>query len=273
MNKRMNSRIRRVSVPVNRVVRNRFSESARSLAKALGWRVNRLATGVSTPPPSGLVVNWGCSRSPVDLRNAKRVFNAPGAVALATDKLASFRRFAESGVPVPPFWTDKVQVDRRGIVLARTKLRGSGGDGIVVVRDGAPLPDAPLYTGYIRKDAEERIHVVCGKVVAVQQKRRDSEAEQTADQKLIRNHNNGWVFAVHNVVFRDDNQRHACEDASIRAIAALGLDFGAVDLVVARKTGAPYVLEVNTAPGIESPTILEAYRVAFLEQARGNHNE
>jgi glutathione synthase/RimK-type ligase-like ATP-grasp enzyme len=200
------------------------------------------------------------------------VFNLPEAVALATDKLASFRRFAEAGVPTPPFWTDKTQVDRRGIVLARTKLRASGGAGIVVVREGGVLPDAPLYTGYIRKDAEYRFHVVCGKVIAVQQKRRDSEAEQTADQKLIRNHDNGWVFAVHNVVFRDDNQRQACEDASTRAITALGLDFGAVDLVVARKTGAPYILEVNTAPGIESPTILEAYRAAFSSNSGGNHS-
>jgi glutathione synthase/RimK-type ligase-like ATP-grasp enzyme len=184
-------------------------------------------------------------------------------VALATDKIAAFRRFVEAGVPAPPFWLRKEEVDRRGIVLARTKVRGSGGEGIVVVREEGTLPDAPLYTGYIRKDAEYRFHVVCGRVIAVQQKRRDSEAEQTDDQKLIRNHDNGWVFAVNNVVFRNDEQRQACEQASIGAIAALGLDFGAVDLVVAKKTGAPFVLEVNTAPGIESPTILEAYRGAF----------
>jgi glutathione synthase/RimK-type ligase-like ATP-grasp enzyme len=200
---------------------------------------------------------------------ATRVLNRPEGVALATDKIGCFRRLAEVGVPVPPFWTTKEEVDRKGIVLARTKVRGSGGEGIVVVRDGDTLPDAPLYTGYIRKDAEYRIHVALGKVIAVQQKRRDSEAEQTPDQKLIRNHDNGWVFAVNNVVFRDDKQRQACEHASINAVAGLGLDFGAVDLVVARKTGQPYVLEVNTAPGIESPTILEAYRAAFAAEAGG----
>ena len=226
----------------------------------------------STPPPSGSVVNWGCSRLPVDTGRAKRVFNQPQGVALATDKIACFRRLQEVGVPVPPFWTAKGDVNRKGIVLARTTVRGSGGEGIVVVREGDNLPDAPLYTGYIRKDAEYRIHVVCGKVVAVQQKRRDSEAEQTPDQRLIRNHDNGWVFAVNNVVFRDDKQRQECEDASIRAVAGLGLDFGAVDLVVARKTGAPYVLEVNTAPGIESPTILEAYRAAFTAETGGDRN-
>lgn len=197
------------------------------------------------------------------------MFNQPQAVAIATNKTAAFAKMKEHGVPVPAFWTNKQEVERRDTVLARTTVRGSGGEGIIVVRVGDDLPDAPLYTGYIRKDAEYRFHVVCGKVIATQQKRRDSEAEQTADQKLIRNYDNGWVFAVNNVVFRDDNQKKECEDASIGAIAALGLDFGAVDLVVARKTGAPYVLEVNTAPGIESPTILEAYRAAFTREAGG----
>jgi glutathione synthase/RimK-type ligase-like ATP-grasp enzyme len=197
------------------------------------------------------------------------VFNPPAAVALASNKITAFQRFAEAGVSTPPFWTDKQQVDRRSIVLARINVRGSGGDGIVVVREGEALPDAPLYTGYIRKDAEYRLHVVLGKVIAIQQKRRDSEAEQTPDQRLIRNHVNGWVFAVNNVVFRDDNQKQDCENECVRAIASLGLDFGAVDLVVARKTGTPYVLEVNTAPGIESPTILEAYRSAFAAHTLG----
>jgi glutathione synthase/RimK-type ligase-like ATP-grasp enzyme len=197
------------------------------------------------------------------------VFNRPEAVALASNKITALQKFAEAGVSTPLFWTDKQQVDRRSIVLARTNVRGSGGDGIVVVREGDALPDAPLYTAYIRKDTEYRLHVVLGKVIAIQQKRRDSEAEQTADQRLIRNHANGWVFAVNNVVFRDANQKQECEHESIRAIASLGLDFGAVDVVVARKTGKPHVLEVNTAPGIESPTILEAYRAAFTDVGMG----
>jgi D-alanine-D-alanine ligase-like ATP-grasp enzyme len=48
---------------------------------------------------------------------------------------------------------------------------------------------------------------------------------------------------------------------SISAVNTLGLDFGAVDLIVA-KDGRVYVLEVNTAPGIEGIT-LEKYVKAF----------
>ena len=175
-------------------------------------------------------------------------------------------------MPCPEFWTPANigEVQRKGVILiARTTTRGSGGDGIVVVRETDTLPNAPLYTRYVRKQAEYRIHVVRDSAILIQQKRRDSEAEQDADQKLIRNHANGWVFAVNNVEFKDDKQKDECVAASIAAVRSLGLDFGACDLVTDRKTGQPYVLEVNTAPGLESPTLIEAYASAFKSIAGG----
>lgn len=156
-----------------------------------------------------------------------------------------------------------LQETRGGIVLARTRVASSGGTGIVVCRAQEELPNAPLYTGYIRKSAEYRVHVVLGEVVLIQQKRKENEVEQTADQRLIRNRANGWVFSVNNVTFADEDQRATIERVANDAISALGLDFGAVDLVVSKKDGTPYVLEVNTAPGIESPTLLAAYQGAF----------
>lgn len=44
------------------------------------------------------------------------------------------------------------------------------------------------------------------------------------------------------------------ETEAIKAVNALGLDFGAVDIVTEKNTGIPYVLEVNTAPGNEGTT-------------------
>lgn len=219
--------------------------------------------GVSSPLPSRLLINWGCSKLPVPTTAGQVVLNQPAAVQLATDKLATFKRFKEAQIRHPVWWTDAEAVDRRGIVLARTKLRASGGDGIVVCREDGQLPAAPLYTKYIRKNAEYRLHVLRDTVLVIQQKRRDSEAEQTADQKLIRNHANGWVFAVNDVSFINEDQRKQCEQLAVSAVKSLGLDFGAVDLVVSAKEGLPYVLEINTAPGIESPTLLAAYTAGF----------
>lgn len=252
------------------VLRNRFSESARSLAAALGCRVNstQLLDELRAPLLRyGLLINWGCSRLPVRVDPRQSVLNSTEAVALAKNKLASFNRMREQNVPIPEFWTDQqaaaVSMKAGSIVLCRTTLTGSGGEGIVVARQPNELVRAPLYTAYIRKHSEYRFHVMRGQVIAIQQKRRDSEAEQTADQKLLRNHANGWVFAVNNVEFKDEAQKTACSDAAIRAVGALGLDFGAVDLVVSAKRGLPFVLEVNTGPGLESPTVLAAYAAAI----------
>jgi len=56
------------------------------------------------------------------------------------------------------------------------------------------------------------------------------------------------------------------EEFSVGAVKALGLDYGAVDVVLG-VNGRFYVLEVNTAVGMEG-TILKAYTNKFLEVAR-----
>jgi glutathione synthase/RimK-type ligase-like ATP-grasp enzyme len=226
--------------------------------------VNKITAAISTLPQYGLFVNWGCSKLPVNALPGQKVLNKPEACALAKNKLLTFQKFKAAGVPHPEWWTNKNEIDRKSIIIARQSLTGSGGDGIVVIRpEDKEVANAPLYTRYIQKTAEYRLHVVNGRVIAVQQKRKDGEAEQTADQKLIRNHANGWNFAINNVTFANDEQRNQCEQAAVASVAALGLDFGAVDLVVSKKDPRPYVLEVNTAPGIESPTILEQYTNNF----------
>lgn len=51
------------------------------------------------------------------------------------------------------------------------------------------------------------------------------------------------------VVVSDETKAEA-----VKAVAALGLDFGAVDIVIDRE-GKPVILEVNTAPGIQGTTL------------------
>lgn len=225
-------------------------------------------------PQYGTLLNWGCSQLPLKVAPGQTVLNKPEAVANAKCKLRTFELFRKAGVPHPQWWTPEnvKEAKRQGaILIARTTTRGSGGEGIVVVREEDKLPKAPLYTLYIRKDSEYRVHVVGDKAIQIQQKRKDTEAEQDQDQKLIRNHANGWVFAVNNVQFKNDRQRERVVEASIAAVRSLGLDFGAVDLVVDRKTGEPFVLEVNTAPGLESPTLIGAYATSFATITGGNN--
>ena len=151
---------------------------------------------------------------------------------------------------------------RDGIYLARTKVTGSGGDGIVVVRPKDEVPPAPLYVKYIPKREEYRVHVAFGKVIFAQQKRRVIEREQTKDEKLIRNHANGWVFCPVDVESLTEDMK----DVALAACASLGLDFGALDIIVGRDDGLAYCLECNSAPGLSSPGLIEAYSKAFTEE-------
>jgi hypothetical protein len=122
-----------------------------------------------------------------------------------------------------------------------------------------------LYVKYIPKLREFRAHVAFGHVIFLQEKKRKTENEQTDDQKLIRNHDNGWVFCINDIQLTDA-ERTSINAEAVKATTALGLDFGAVDLILGKKDNLPYILEVNTAPGLESPGLIEAYKNAFLAQ-------
>jgi glutathione synthase/RimK-type ligase-like ATP-grasp enzyme len=210
---------------------------------------------------SSLVVNWG-STLPLTAVNA---VNNPQAVALAVDKLDTFNMLLKSGVSIPEFVTQPPE-GREGIWLARTRLRASGGEGIVVLRKDDEVVPAPLYVKYVPKLLEYRVHVFNqpgGSETYVQQKLRRNGVEQDRDQALLRNHENGWVFA----------QPTTAPPSSViteatAAVEYLGLDFGAVDIIVGRDDGKAYVLEVNTAPGLQGETTLKFYAEAIDKLTR-----
>lgn len=208
-----------------------------------------------------LLVNWG-STAPLAAG-----LNTVAAISVARDKLRTFQTLAAAGFTnIPKFWTNRDEAQReRGssIVLERHTLTGQSGSGIQVRREGDALENAPLYVEYVRKTKEFRVHVFCGEAIAVQEKRRESDNEQTADQKLIRNRDNGWVFCVNDI-----QEPAALRELAVAACRAVGLDFGAVDMIQSKR-GEVYVLEINTRPGIESPTVLDAYANAIVRKING----
>ena len=236
----------------------RPSGGAQALNEALG-EASRLVRRVPIPRQYTTIINWGNS-NPIEAQHNVRVVNNPAAISVAVNKSSALSAMQAAGVRVPTFTREAPQ-DHRGIWLARHSLTGSGGNGIQVVREGEPMPDAPLYVQYVRKTAEYRIHVAFGTVFMCQFKLRRADNEQTADQKLIRNHDNGWVFAPRPV----DELPLTVKEEAIKAVAALGLDFGAVDMIICKREDLPYILEVNTAPGIESPTLKQEYGRIFRE--------
>lgn len=229
------------------------SSSVRELKKALGCKVLRLTPSKYKDSPEKIILNWGSSKCPYKL---SKIVNKPENVAIASNKIESFKRLTNT---VP--WTTNIEIAEGWItdeklVVCRTIVSGYGGKGIVLAESHDQLVAAPLYTQYVKKSAEYRVHVFCGKVIHVQEKRK---RKGEAVNHKIRNHENGWVFCTNGVDILEEGKT-----AAVQAIEELGLDFGAVDLIYNKHHQKYYVLEVNTAPGLVGTTI-QKYKEAIYE--------
>ncbi|MNJ09659.1 hypothetical protein D3C77_38070 [compost metagenome] len=103
------------------------------------------------------------------------------------------------------------------------------------------------------KKEEYRIHVFNGEVVDVQRKARKKDVPDDQVNWKVRNLANGFIFARGEEAL--GNVPQDVLDQAVKAVAALGLDFGAADVVYNDKQGKAYCLEVNTAPGLSGSTL------------------
>jgi glutathione synthase/RimK-type ligase-like ATP-grasp enzyme len=218
------------------------SRSAKALADALGGKVLKKEGSKFIRQPLDVVINWGDSQA-----GNLSCLNLPGNVAAASNKRIAFEKMKEAKVNVPSFASSKRDVSWSGPTVVRHKLSGHSGEGIEIT-DAGDLPDAPLYVQYVPKKTEYRVHVVGQRIVLIQRKARNPQCDNP--NWKVRNHDNGFIF-----VRNDVKAPSGVEEQAIRAITALGLDFGAVDIIWNEKQSKPYVLEVNTAPGLEGSTI------------------
>lgn len=206
-----------------------------------------------------VVINWGSSKieNPEVLKC--RVLNPPKVVALCSNKLSFFEALVGKGVSIPDWTTDKKVafdwVAKGNVVCARTILNGHSAAGLVIMHkdDLKSLVDAPLYTKYVPKKEEFRVHVINKKVVDVQRKalRNGWVEEHGADINYrVRNLANGFIYMRQDIKVPESVTKEA-----VNAVAAIGLDFGAVDVIFNEKKNQAFVLEINTAPGLEGQSI------------------
>lgn len=235
------------------------SQSAKALAQALG--VKRLK-------PEGKMIaesfiNWGASKINRDYGMVAGIYNHPDNVGIAANKLKTFLAL-DGVVPIPDYTTDLVEAQEwlnSGItVVERHTLTGHSGEGIRLVEFDEELSvDAKLYVQYIKKEREYRLHVFRDEVFFVQRKARALDVPDDEVNWKVRNHANGFIYANQNIELPD-----VAKEMAVEAIQTLGLDFGAVDMIYNARQNKFYVLEINTAPGLQGST-LEAYVKKFQE--------
>lgn len=279
---------------------DRPSNGAINLKEALGATMMRSVGSTYTGRRAGAVINWGCVNSEAQrlahiAETAGRPFlNHPTFVSHAVNKGMFFdkmrRELPQFTIPFVDNFDDAIDLVEQGSrMYARTILNGHSGKGIVLmvnardvereaiqrVVNGGSMPvyrpgddlrqslrDCKLFTqGVAGKRTEYRVHVVSGQVILVQQKRRKEDwGNNPHYNSLVRNLESSWIYAVN----LDQLGLEAVKEAATRAVLTFGLDFGAVDVIYKHQTEQAFVLEINTAPGLDQDgSALTAYTEAF----------
>jgi hypothetical protein len=168
------------------------------------------------------------------------------------NKIEQFQRFQRDNVSCPAFTTDATQLANLGskTVFARTLVNSTNGRGIVEFELGeGQAPRAPLYTAYVPKKAEYRVHVFGDEVIDIQQKRKKRGHESERDTR-IRNVQNGYVYCREGIT-----PPAGIDTLAINAVKACSYQYGAVDIIFNEKRNQCYVLEVNSRPGLMGTTL------------------
>lgn len=245
------------------------SESAKVVADMFNCKRMRLDNSTVRDRDDLNLINWG--NSTVDLSHlpSAKVFNKPENVKLASHKTKFFETIEEhnksASVKVNiPDWSTSVRTARQWYndgfdVVVRHTVQSHSGNGLELIpynediRADQAIPKAPLYTKYMKKRDEYRVHVCNGEAIFVQRKAVDSSMNGVANYQ-IRNRNNGFIFAIQNL----DPDPSVLSNA-VNAVEALGLDFGAVDVIWNERRQLATVIEVNTACGLRSETSRDRY--------------
>lgn len=175
------------------------------------------------------------------------------------NKYEELRRLFQAGVPVPEHAPQHPEDEHCYFLpgwLARTAHHTQARDLLAGIRAG------DFYVKKIDTVREHRIHVFDGRVIRVQTKQ---PTPGMTPHPWIRSESSGWTL-----VARPDLTAlvpRGAREIAKRAVAALGYEFGAVDMGV-KPDGSVVVWEVNTSPGLGGGTA-QAYARAIMAKYGG----
>lgn len=160
-----------------------------------------------------------------------------------SDKITRMKAMSRNGVQLVPWAIGKDAHDLKLPLYAR-KSRGFGAKDLMPVFQREEI-DWRIAAGWdwfssvVPIAHELRCWIWRGELLDTYEKRMDRPQDYRA---MGRNFGQGFEFAL-------VKERNQATRQAILAVDSLGLDFGAVDLII-EKGGDALVLEVNTAPGV-----------------------
>jgi hypothetical protein len=180
--------------------------------------------------------------------------------------LDQLRRFRNRGIPCPDFTTD-IEVARAWVkdgaqVFGRNKRHTKGQD--IVDQRSSAWGGKEFWSKVVPIAREYRVHIFDREHIQQALKVLDPAAKRTRTDDLpIRNTETGWRY---DHLF---NPPHESISLARRAVQELGYLWGAVD-ILEDASGNGYVLEVNTAPGMDDTTA-RAYAKAIEKYVQKAH--
>lgn len=204
---------------------------------------------------NSVIIRWG-TRENITANNSI-IYNKAGAIANATDKLISRQLFIKNDVSAPRL-LNHIDDYNSGVVIARPYIH-SKGKNLIVLNNKQELQNhwrnGWYYSEFIDKVREFRVHVGHSKVLALMEKHNPNNGSIAWN----RAQNDTEPFTRIKQAEADDQNLLSVLQEAIKAVNALGLDMGGVDVML-DKDGIAYVLEVNTAPTLNSsPKVAEMW--------------
>ena len=237
------------------------SKAAKALALELDCKRLRVSGSLFNPIGGELIINMGNKNSyhPAFTADNVVVLNRPEKIINKKELYNENNQdtFKSAGIFLPES-TTKYTVARewKGKVYGRKLLNSHSGRGILIWDDGSDIDeDCPLYTKCVPSDREYRVHFfrIDGHIeLFVQQKKRKKDFVNHNEE--IRNFTGGWIYAI-----KDLDVPECVNQQGIAIGKFLKQEFGAIDILYCEKEDKATVLEVNSCPGLFSPTLKAWY--------------
>lgn len=228
----------------------------------------------TVPRRAGRVaISWGNSILPAWHENVEWI-NHPNGIGLVCNK-GDWAKFCydNSSLAVPEFTTSSILaqqwLDEGEKVLARTILNGKGGAGIVTMRPGAVMQQAPLYTKYVNKQREYRLIVsvdVEGTATLIHATSKRRSDSQPVTDSLIRTMENGWVFQNEDIESIPTTVEQAVCGVAFQLKEEEDLSILAYDVGYNTNSDTAVVYEANSAWGMNE--LVAERTTAELERLR-----
>jgi hypothetical protein len=161
------------------------------------------------------------------------------------DAVQQFEKLRAAGLTVPDWYLSApfhFLPPVHGVYIGRCLKHSQGRDIILPGKPGS----SEFWVGWVPSFNEWRIHVWKKRVIARGIKH--YVGTKAMAKYPIRSRRKGWRLR------HDIDPPQAVRDAARKAVAALGYDFGAVDILIRDPDDAIVILEVNSAPGLDNYT-------------------